>query len=144
MTSKELYLLREDYLSRNLEYQCIHHSKWNYSILHNIMYLTRPGRGNNTTYNDVIIMCDTETSRKKVYTSKQVSTLPSGLKARENHVVAWTISIRAYHCNIVTLYGTRPSEMINAFKRIREALKGDDIKNSVTIEDLYNRVIMRL
>ena len=24
------------------------------------------------------------------------------------------------------------------------ALKGDDIKNSVTIEDLYNRVIMRL
>ena len=24
------------------------------------------------------------------------------------------------------------------------ALKGDDVKNSVTIEDLYNRVIMRL
>lgn len=125
MKTKELYLLREDYLHRNLEYQCVHYSKWNYEILNNIMYLKRPGRSNNQTYNDVIIMCDTETSRKKVVSSKQVSKLPSGLKARENHVVAWTISIRAFNMNIVTLYGHKPSSLVKTMKKIHDQMMGE-------------------
>lgn len=125
MNAKELYLLREDYLHKNLEYQCVHYSEWNYEILNNIMYLKRPGRSNNQTYNDVIIMCDTETSRKKVVSSKQVSKLPSGLKARENHVVAWTISIRAFNMNIVTLYGHKPSSLVKTMKKIHDQMMGE-------------------
>lgn len=125
MNSKELYLLREDYLQRNLIYQCLYYADWNYDILHNIMYLKRPGRYNNKTYNDVIIMCDTETSRKKVKKSKQVSCLPSGLKSRENHVVAWTISIRAFNMNIVTLYGHKPSSLVKTMKKIHDEMSGE-------------------
>ena len=99
MTSKELYALRQDFISRNIPYQFVHHSQFRYEILDNIMYSRRPGKGKNKTYNDCIIMFDTETSKKKLKNSPQSSTLPSGRKARENHVVAWTLSIRAFHLN---------------------------------------------
>ena len=125
MTKKELYALRQDFIRQNIPYQFIHHSKFKYEILDNIMYSRRPGLGQNKTYNDCIIMFDTETSRKKIKASRQCSTLPSGLKARENHVVAWTLSIRAYHLNIVTLWGHKPSTLAATMKKIHESMKGD-------------------
>ena len=64
MKQSELYLIRQDYISKYLPYQFVHHSEFNYQILDNIMYSKRPGRGNNDTYNDCIIMFDTETSRR--------------------------------------------------------------------------------
>ena len=125
MTSKELYLLRQDYLSKYVPYQFVHHSDFNYNILDNIMYVKRPGKGENKTYNDCIIMFDTETSRKKLKASRQMSHLPSGLKARENHVVAWTISIRAFGLNLVTLWGHKPSTLISTMKEIHDSMKGE-------------------
>lgn len=124
MKSSELYLLRQEYIANNIPYQFIHHSKFNYNILDNIMFAKRPGRGSNKTYNDCIIMFDTETSRKKLKTSRQINNLPSGLKSRENHVVAWTITIRAFHLNIVTLWGHRPSTLADTLDKIHESMKG--------------------
>ena len=126
MTHKELYLLREDYFTRNIHYSRCHHSEFNFDLLNNIMYLNRPGRGKNKkTYNDVIIMCDTETSKKKLKKSAQSSKLPSGHTARENHVCAWTISIRAFNMNIVTLYGHRPTTLIDTIEKIHNSMNGD-------------------
>lgn len=97
------------------------------------MYYRKKGKFQKGTWNDIIIAADTETSRNHVMSDD----------ALPNHVVAWTISMRAYHCNIVTLYGSRPSEMIEAFKCIRAALKGDDIY--VYFHNLpYDYVFLRL
>lgn len=125
MRRSELYLLREDYIHRYIEYQFVHHSKFNYEVLDNIMYIRRSGKGNNKTYNDVLIMADTETSKKKLKKSNQVKQLDSGLKARENHVCAWTISIRAFGVNIVTLWGHKPSTLASTMKKIHDSMNGD-------------------
>lgn len=125
MTYKELYALRQDYIKQHIPYQFVHHNDFKYEILDNIMYSRRPGKGNNKTYNDCIIMFDTETSRKKLSKSKQSSVLPSGLKTRENHLCAWTISIRAFHLNIVTLWGHKPSTLASTMRQIHEAMKGE-------------------
>lgn len=125
MNAKELYALRQDFIKQNIPYQFVHHDEFKYEILDNIMYVRRPGKGKNKTYNDCIIMFDTETSRKKLKVSRQNSTLPSGLKARENHVCAWTLTIRAFHYNIVTLWGHRPSTLAQTMKKIHESMKGE-------------------
>ena len=130
VTQSELYAIRQDWMHNNIPYQFCHHNLFRYEILDNIMFLRRPGRRRKNqkkskTYNDVIIMFDTETSRKKLSVSQQINKLPSGLKARENHVVAWTISIRAYEYNICTLYGHKPTSLVQCMKKIHEHMKGD-------------------
>lgn len=122
------------YINNFNKYKMVVWDKYDYSVLsRNIMYYRKKGKFQKGTWNDVIIGADTETSK-----SHEVCKDPTA-----NHVVAWTISIRAYHCNIVTLYGTRPSEMIDAFKRIRAALHGDDIY--VYFHNLaYDYVFLRL
>ena len=75
------------------------------------MYIKKPMK-TPVLVNDVIIMLDTETSKEKLNT------------VCENYVVAWTISIRAYHMNICTLYGNRPSECIECINLIMKNLIG--------------------
>ena len=43
----------------------------------------------------------------------------------DNYIVAFTISIRAFHYNIVTLYGHNPKELAECLERIRENIAGD-------------------
>ena len=107
-----------DYINNYHKYSMLRWDKFDYGFLsRNIMYYKKKGKWQKGTWNDVIITADTETSK-----SHEVSSDPL-----PNHVCAWTISIRAYHCNIVTLYGTRPSEMVCALDRIKRALKGDEL-----------------
>ena len=122
------------YINKYHKYKMIFWNKYDYSFLSkNIMYYKKKGMKRSGTWNDVIIAADTETSK-----GHEITDDPS-----ENHVCAWTISVRAYHCNIVTLYGSRPSEMMQAFKKIRQALKGDDIY--VYFHNLaYDYVFLRL
>lgn len=119
--SERLYrvaMAHSDYIHKYHKYSCIFWDRFDYSFLsRNIVYYKKKGKFQKGTWNDVIIAADTETSK-----SHEISSDPL-----PNHVVAWTISIRAYHANIVTLYGSRPSQMIECFKKIREALKGDNI-----------------
>ena len=125
-TQKELFALRADYLSRNYSYIFCHHSEFNYEILNNIMYVTRSGKTKKkTTYNNCIIMCDTETSKKKLKTRPQKAKLDSGYTARECHVVAWTISIRAFGMNICTLWGHKPSTFCETIHKIHNQMLGD-------------------
>ena len=113
VTRQELYEMRSAFINKR-KYVFCYWENYNYEILHNIMYVRRPGRGDNESYNDCIIMLDTETSKKdpdKVY---------------ENHVVAFTISVRAYNHNIVTLWGRRPDDCIRCLTNIMMQLSGDN------------------
>lgn len=112
MTRGELLQLRKEYFQKH-EYKLQHHKDFNYNLLHKIMYLHRSGRGDNNTYNDVIIMLDTETSKK------DASCID------ENHICAWTISLRAFDVNIVTLYGHKPDTLVETMLNIHENMAGE-------------------
>lgn len=99
---------------RHNSYSFRYYKFFDYSILKNILYVRRAGRGRNDSYNDVIIMADTETSKE----------IPQNIC--KNYVVAWTITIRAFNMNIVTLYGMRPSEMVTCINNIIMAMQGDN------------------
>lgn len=79
------------------------------------MYIRRAGRSDHDSYADCIIMADTETSKS----------VQKGIA--ENHVVAFTLSIRAFDMNIVTLYGHRPSEFIKVLGKLRRYINADKI-----------------
>lgn len=108
-----------------------HFLQFDYSILDNIMYTARSGRGHdNETFNDVIIMLDTETSKEVPGT------------VCKNYIVAWTISIRAFDMNLVTLWGQKPSECIDCINRILMRMQGQ--KTVIYIHNMsYDWVFLR-
>ena len=89
---------------------------FDYSRLQYINTIKRPGKatGDRELYNDCFIMADTETSKK--------SAAPGPC-----HVVAWTISIRAYHENLVTLYGSRPDDFCKCLSKIKQGMPADNL-----------------
>lgn len=88
------------------KYELLHHTEFDYSLLSKILYIKRAGKGNNIKYADCLIMADTETSKSQ--------------HRQDNHVCAWTISIRAYDMNIVTLYGHKPTTFVKTLTKIKE------------------------
>ena len=111
MNRQQLYNYRKKYWDK-WQYSFIFWDRFNYEYLSNIMYIKRAGRNENDTYNDCIIMFDTETSKKD---PKIIG---------ENHVVAFTVSIRAFNKNIVTLWGRRPDDLVACLVQIHEAMAG--------------------
>lgn len=136
----EVYNIKRKYVEKYQPYAMCHYSQFNYDILHNaILKRRKAGRGDNqTTYNDIIIMCDTETSKSQhnttYYETKAVTTRDGNLSYKkllkynpvENYVVAWTISMRAYGMNIATLYGNTPEEFVECIAIIQDALPGEE------------------
>lgn len=114
MTRTELYKIRQNWMHEHWEYERIRYNNFDYTILDEIMTIKRPGRGNNATYNDCIIMIDTETSKE---TPKKVC---------KNYIVAWSLSINAFNQNICTLWGQKPSELVECINMIKTHLKGDN------------------
>ena len=115
MQRAELERHRNKWMHGKITYKMVHHDKFNYKILSNIMYSKRPGKGKNDSWSDAIIMADTETSKK--YKRKEW----------HNHVVAWTISVRAFDMNIVTLYGHSPETFTDTLQKLRDNIQGDNI-----------------
>lgn len=100
----------------SIEYRMLYFDQFDYSILGEIGY--KKSRSKHTgTVNNIIIMGDTETSKKHKSTD-------GGYNA--NHVVAWTISLHAERHNIATLYGSKPSDMIRCLTWIQDNLEGDE------------------
>ena len=95
------------------DYEFCHWDKFDYSILMNIESRRKQG-ANNVTYNDIIMMADTETSKK----SKE--------KIWHNHIVAWSLSMRAYDHNIATLWGQDPRDFPKMLDRILAQLEGEE------------------
>lgn len=136
---KELYEIKREYFKKYQPYCMRYWSEFDYDVLgKNIICHKKAGRGDNLTYNDVIIMCDTETSKKTVNTTYYEDTVitdkngnSSVIKVEkynpvENHIVAWTISIRAFNYNITTLYGNTPEEFCECIDRIQKCLPGHE------------------
>lgn len=113
MDRKTLLRIRKKYFD-NLEYQFKFWRDYNYDILNQITYARKQGRGENASYNECFIMADTETSKKE----SEFTT--------DNHICAWTISIRTFENNVVTLWGIRPSEMILCFEKIHSVMLGSE------------------
>ena len=91
-------------------------SEWDtydYTQLHIVKPVKRVTKKGSESYNNAVIMLDTETSKK------------SHKDGEANHIVAFTISIRYKHDNICTLYGHKPSELIKCLNKIFSAFTGD-------------------
>lgn len=126
MKLKELRKIRKNYLNKYVPYRMKFYKDFNYRILNNILYQCRSGAGSNDRYNDAIIMFDTETS--KICKNLVVWNKKEGVKKWEpvpNYIVAWTISIRAFDRNIVTLWGRKPSELVECMANIHNYMPGE-------------------
>ena len=141
MTRTELSHKLERNIKLHYDYKLCTVDVFDWDMLDNIMYIRRAGKGSNDSFNDIIIMADTETSKKTLNNIAIVK----GKKVTEtvqNHVVAWTISMRAYETNLGTIYDTTPSGMIDCLTRIHEHLKGQ--KTIIYFHNLsYDYVFLR-
>lgn len=113
MKRSYIYNKRRDFFQNEHKYSLTYYKDFDYKIFDNIMYIKRAGQGHDESYDDVIIMFDTETSKE----------MPDAVC--RNYVVAWTLSVRAFDTNIVTLYGSKPSELVYTIDRMRRHFQGD-------------------
>lgn len=112
MKRTELEKIRRNYFNSK-GYTMQFWRDYNYRDLSYILYAKKAGKGDHRLYNDCIMMLDTETSKK------------DAAMIGQNHIVTWCISIRAFHLNIVTLWGYKPSECVECIKQIHEHLPGE-------------------
>lgn len=97
------------------------------------MYRKRTGKLFNETYNDVIIACDTETSKTQptriTYTNVKHRdgsvTRKRNIKNTYNIVVLWTCTINIQGYNVCTVWGRKPSEFCKFIKKMHEYMQGD-------------------
>lgn len=118
---------------KNIIYNRCYYSLFNFDCLNVIKSYKKAGRGNNT-YNDCIIMFDTETSKQKnneIYTQKVKKNdkyiTEIKYNSVKNYIVAWSISIRCYNQNLCTVWGNNPKQLVNMLREIRNKLKGHEI-----------------
>lgn len=116
------------FLKQYYPYQCLPYDEWDYTALRLIPCKTLPGRSRRGAYADCWVMLDTETSKEKEneYTT-EVKNFREQRKAIpvQNYVVAFSLSIRAFGQNIVTLYGHNPLQCMDCLQRIRENVRGE-------------------
>lgn len=115
-TIKQIEAERCERIKALTPYQFIHYSLYDFSILNNITASGYDYYLNKRKHANCFIMADTETSKGK-----------TRAKAEPNHVVIWTISIRAMGFNWVTVWGNKPSDLCKCFMIIKENLKADDV-----------------
>lgn len=94
------------------EYKMLYWEDFDFSLLKHIIVKRRSNKSQ-TTYNNVIIMADTETSKKE------------GLAKKDNHICAWSVAFRAYGRNLVTLWGQSPRDFCDMLGRVRGQLEGE-------------------
>lgn len=99
----------------SIEYKITYYKDFDFSNFQfiDLKYKTKKGK---YSYNDLIIMADTETAKSINY--------PACL---DNYVVAWSMAFRSFNRNLITLYGHSPTEFIDCLKKLRENLPGKDI-----------------
>ena len=108
-------------------YKLIHWTMYNYDELTKPNAIDKkynPKTKQITTYSRYIIMVDTETSKSQKDSYVLDKFGRKKWNTCRNYVVAFTISIRLDHENIVTLYGNRPDECIQCMKKINSHIFG--------------------
>lgn len=106
----DMVRLRHDWWqARGYEY--IYWSDFDYSCLKYILVGKQFAKVTRT-YNDIIIMADTETSKN------------DDPESIDNHIVVWTLSARAYGVNLFTLYGRTPTEFCDCLYMLQSGMAG--------------------
>ena len=109
------YNMKEkSWMIRHSSYSFRFYKYFDYGIFGHIPKIYRSGK-KGESYTDAVIMLDTETSKERAG------------EVCENYVVAWTISVRSMDMNIVTLYGTRPTELIWTLNKMIMNVKADHL-----------------
>lgn len=124
MTRQEIIDAKQLYIDGNIKY-CRHWWQgWNYSKLKSCCFYGKKRHGKEIeTFSDMIIFADTETSKEKentTYSEKGVIKYNSVT----NYIVLWTITLRVYGRNLVTLYGYKPSDFCKCLQLIINNLQG--------------------
>ena len=107
-------------IAPRLKYQYVYYLEYDYTILSEILTRKKNGSRSDTTYSESYIVFDTETSKDH----KPEKGAFGRWKTQENHIVCWTITIRAFHTNLCTLRGSRPTELMHCIKLIRQHING--------------------
>lgn len=113
MNTRE-YLRAQRKIIERYPYKLTYWKGFDFSALPDLIQVKAKGGRKGITYNDIIIMADTETSKKP-------------LQKDDNHIVAWSICFRAYHHNIATLWGQDPWEFCDMLTELRKNLAGREI-----------------
>ena len=114
MSYTKEYKRKQKALERDYPYKMTYWEDFDFENLGKHIDVKTRGGHKGVTYNDIIIMADTETSKKP-------------LQKEDNHIVAWSICLRAFHYNIATLWGQNPYHFIEMLDRLRKTLTGHDI-----------------
>ena len=115
---------KKEFLENHI-YTYTHWQDFDFSILENFSCRKHKDR----YANDIIIGCDTETSKtakNQTYIVKTKGKEIEKIHPVRNIVVAWTISIGSSEKNIATIYGSKPSEMISCIEKIHNRLPGNE------------------
>ena len=123
MTRTELVDKRRKEFAQH-KYKRVFYSYFDYKYVEKILTINRPGRGRNDSYNEIIIACDTETSKKKP-NDTYIEAGKTKVHSYPNHVVLWTVTLRAYGSNLFTVYGRTPRQMINFLDKLHKSMRGD-------------------
>ena len=119
------------FLESYYPYRMQFYSDFDYSVLNMIESIGVSRQSTKNAYADCYIMLDTETSKAGKnhiwYKTHKSGTVEKITDPVNNYIVAWTIAIRAFHYNIVTLYGHKPSECIECLSLIRESIRAPDV-----------------
>lgn len=108
-------------ISARLHYQYCYYTEFDFTILNETLSRKKNGVKSDIRYSEVYIMFDTETSKEhEVIYDHEGKAIP-----QRNHICCWSLSIRAFHTNICTLRGAKPSELVHCFKLIRENITAD-------------------
>lgn len=99
-------------------YSLTYWEDYDYTFFDNIIIRTKKGKSKKT-YADLIIMADTETSRKMEN--------PKTDEDHHNHVCAWSCAFRSLGYNIVTLWGKKPGDLPKMLRKVRERLACDEM-----------------
>ena len=111
-----------------MKYALKYWRSFDYQELKKVRMLTRYNQREKPTVNDAILFLDTETSKSE--------------NEQNNHIVIWTLTIRMYHKNLVTLYGRKPSECASCLSTIQEAFRG--LQTFIYIHNLsYDWIFLR-
>ena len=118
MAHTKIYRQAQEKIRASCPYSLTYWDKWDYSVLSLIRTMKKAAESDRgKTYNDIIIMADTESSKDhKPVHRKDIC---------ENHLVIWTITLRAYQTNLVTLYGRSPEDFPICVSKIMEHMPGD-------------------
>lgn len=119
------YNFKNQYIRDGHEYSLTDWTVFDCSLLKDIVTIRKSNNYDKRTINDIIIMADTETSKK--HPTRYVKLKDGSKKAvsQPNHIVCWTLTLLAYGIPLATLRGRKPSEFVKCIAKVHDALPGD-------------------